>query len=333
MNSDSPDDLYHLLERNGWTSPSPAWVDYARRKHFKDVASVPRTECPSCGTQASDARKIGSYVFYSTLFTVRECQDCGLIFVDRLLDGEVIRGHFERAYKDEEYFTTQRAAIFRQIADLVGDLALPEGATILDLGGAKGHLLAAIRDAHPRNRYVLSDLSEAACEHAARVYSLEAYCTARDSLESLHGKVDVLLLIDVLYYVPDLQQFLAEVGALLRPGGTVIVRVPHKLLMVRVAGLANNLLGSLDEVRFRSKLQFLNPEHLYIFSRRYLARRFGTDGFAQIRFLPAAPLLKGSMKSVAAAVWRMSRAVPILRDRVLLAPSMIMTAKKAPPRD
>lgn len=325
----SDQEVYELLERNGWTQPSAEWVEYARAHSFREVGSAPRPICPFCARSTAANGTLGSYVFYSTRINLRECS-CGLLYSDRLLASDVIRGHFETTYKDEQYFTRQRALVFRQIAVELERHRVASGSTVLDIGGAKGHLLAALRDAHPDRRYVHSDLSRAACDYARSVFSLESYCVPDESLAGLEGTVDVLLLIDVLYYVPDLKSFVAEIGRLLSPRGIIILRVPNKLWLVRLGALWNRLRGTYSDVKGGSVIKFFNPEHLYVLSRPFLTHALSEIGFSQPRFLPAAPLVKNRAGAVAARCWPwLDRLSELVGGNPLMMPAMLVVAERS----
>ena len=134
-----------LKSNKGFKNPEQ-WVDYALLHKFRRVEAEKLQACPDCGERESGF--LGQYVYYSTLVELRSCENCELLFSDTRIDPKVIYAHFEKAYKDEEYFTRQRRGIFEQIADLVNSSACL-GASVLDIGGAKGHLLAHVKKRRP----------------------------------------------------------------------------------------------------------------------------------------------------------------------------------------
>ncbi|HVP28627.1 MAG TPA: class I SAM-dependent methyltransferase [Myxococcota bacterium] len=278
-----------LLRRNvGFDAPE-AWVDYARAHHFERIAAEPLRACPSCGQAAS--REIGQYVYYSTLFRLRRCAGCGLAYADARLDPEVVRGHFESAYKDDAYFCERRAAIFAHLAGLI-DARARRGARVLDVGGAKGHLLDAVRRRRPDLALVLNDLSEAACEAASREFGLRTICGGLATLEALGESFDVVVMSDVLYYEPDLPAVWRLLPRLVAPGGSVLIRVPNRLAWIRVAEGLRRAWRRVGGGR-ATRIRFYNPEHLYSFSRGFLLERLRAIGFTDVRAWPSPLLSRG----------------------------------------
>lgn len=75
---------------------------------------------------------------------------------------------------------------------------------VLDIGGAKGHLLTALRVRRPDLRLVLNDLSEDACNYAAQNYGLNTVCGDVKALRMSSTRYDVIIMSDVIYYEPDI---------------------------------------------------------------------------------------------------------------------------------
>ncbi len=116
-----------LTNNLGFADPQP-WLDYAVGHGFERVRAKPVPDCPDCG-QRSD-RRIGQYVYYSTLIHLLECKGCHLIWADAHIDSQVIKGHFEVAYKDNDYFVHGRRAIFQHLVGLI-DRAAPKGGVVI----------------------------------------------------------------------------------------------------------------------------------------------------------------------------------------------------------
>jgi Zn ribbon nucleic-acid-binding protein len=146
-----------LLNNKGFAHPE-RWIKYGLLHDFQRVHADELQECPDCG--CSSLVVVGQYVYYSTLVNLRECVKCGLVFSDKRIDSKLVRLHFERAYKDETYFRISRRRIFEQISALA-DSAAVYGGSVLDIGGAKGHLLATLQ----RRRSTKRECSEVRCGH------------------------------------------------------------------------------------------------------------------------------------------------------------------------
>ncbi len=167
------------------------WLDYARRHGFRATRSERLMRCPECGSASYS--EIGQYVHYSTLSKLRLCKSCGVAYSDRRLSPDVMRAHFERAYKDERYFVKQRSRVFEQLVVLT-DRCARRGGRVLDFGGAKGHFLAAVQRRRPDLKVTLIDISESACRWARETYGLEAVCGSLSALKRVAAPFDVVVM-------------------------------------------------------------------------------------------------------------------------------------------
>lgn len=314
--------MLDLLRLNRGFAAPEAWVEYALSHRFQRVTAEVLSVCPDCGLPP--AGMLGQYVYYSTLIRLRQCGSCGLIYADTRIDPSVIRSHFETAYKDEEYFLQQRARVFGQLVSLVDALAPPGGA-VLDVGGAKGHLLAGLKCRRPDLRLVLNDLSSEACRHGEECFGLETVQGDLVSLTPAHP-FDVVVMSDVIYYEPRFAEFWERLPELVRPGGTVIIRIPHKAVLIRGGQMLARLLNG-KGIRMQERIRFFNPEHLYLLTRSYLFRRLRRSGFERLRQFPAELLGTGRLRSLwyrsASGISRMTG------GRVVLTPSSVVVAVRA----
>lgn len=159
-----PREIHDILKHNTGFENPVLWVDYAQRHRFTRVKAAKIERCPDCS--GSPGRCWGQYVYYSTLIHWRECTRCGLIWADAHIDPDVLRPHFELAYKDDEYFRRSRNAIFEHLARVINQQA-PRGARILDIGGARGDLMHKVVIQRPDVHVTLHDASRAATAWAA----------------------------------------------------------------------------------------------------------------------------------------------------------------------
>ena len=318
----SDDELLEILRRQGFVMPD-RWLSIARDKRFQPVDSVRLTRCLDCDAALGPA--LGHYVYYSTLMHLRECSECGLVHTDARLADHVVRDHFEQAYKDEEYFGRRRRAIFRQLAQVIDEHA-PRGGSVLDVGGAKGHMLAVLRDRRPDLRLVVADRSATACVHAREVYGFDALKSTIGELAALTERFDVVVLSDVLYYEDDLARAWPTLAGLLQPKGSLVLRFPNKLGLMRAFQRLGAITG---RATMQTSMPFLNPEHIHVFSRSYLARRLRRLGFSSVEFMPAAMLEPSLAHRVVATAWHaVARAVHrVTGGRVLPTSAMLVVAR------
>lgn len=166
------------------------WIQYAIEKKFTKVKGEKILSCPDCSNEKTT--KIGQYIFFSTLIKLLECQNCGLIYSDFRLDASIIKKYFENAYKDEKYFVVLRRKIFRQILNIVKEIENSCG-KIIDIGGAKGHLLKYIQDIRPEYELLLCERSEIACDYAEKQFKLNTICCSINELSPKNLLFDLAL--------------------------------------------------------------------------------------------------------------------------------------------
>ena len=285
QNDISDKEMLEILEQNiGFEDPK-IWLEFAKRNDFQAVKAARLTRCPVC--TSSPGKPLGQYVYYSSLLALQECSVCSLVYVDGRIDQILLQRHFETAYKEEGYFHKKRAAVFSQIASIVLKLA-KKNARILDIGGAKGHLLNLISLRDRELELVLSDISQAACDYASKEFGLESFSGACYELPADIGRFDLVLVIDALYYEPDLSKFGKAISELVKDGGSVVFRIPNKLCWIKTWQSCLSLLNV--NIDTQSKVKFFNPEHLYVFSRPFLSYYLKTYGFTSIEFQPSRPL-------------------------------------------
>ncbi|MGQ0665964.1 MAG: class I SAM-dependent methyltransferase [Nitrospiraceae bacterium] len=320
-----PVNMLELLRANkGFRSPE-RWIEYAVEHNFKRVAAEQLENCPDCGEYRFS--HLGQYVYYSTLHELRLCSYCGLVFSDTRIDPQIIRGHFEQVYKDEEYFSRRRRRIFEKIASLIEKTA-PPGASVLDIGGAKGHLLGILRQRRPDLNLVLNDLSREACVYSQDQYGLETVCGDVESLEQISRCFDVLIMSDVIYYEPELNRLWALVSRIVAESGIIIIRVPNLSVLIKFGCVIKKFFASRESVEMQDRIRFFNPEHLYVFSHKYLMRRLQEMGFRRVEVMPS-PLLGDTKDFRHVVYYYIAKTVSKgLRKNLIITPSMLVVATR-----
>jgi len=106
------------------------------------------------------------------------------------------------------------------------------GARVLDVGCGNGTLLCAIRSRHPdAGGLVGTDVAQAALD-AARKALPEAEFVRHDLQEaplSREGSFDIVTCCEVLEHMADFESALRHINQALRPGGHLILSVPHSM--------------------------------------------------------------------------------------------------------
>jgi hypothetical protein len=318
-----------LRHNRGFAEPE-RWVSYARSQGFRKVTSTTVRGCPDCGGRLSNS--LGQYVYYSTLIQLRQCCDCDLGYADTHIDPEVVRSHFERAYKDEDYFRKGRTAIYRSIVELADRIAPPHG-RVIDVGGARGHLLAELRRRRGDLRLTLSDISRRACDDAEATHGFSTICSSIPGLAQTSARFDLILLIDVLYYEPDIRGAWAALNEIADVSSTLLLRLPDRLRLLSLSRRLQVLLRGAGRLGRQVTIPFFNPEHVYVFSREYLRSRLESIGFGSVQFLPSRLLVGGGIRRLGeAGYFRGASALARLSPRFSrLTPSCLVIARRGEP--
>lgn len=167
-----------LKYNQGFDKPQD-WIEYAKQHNFTKVKAIKLIQCPDC--KSIDFKEIGKYVYYSQLIRIKECKNCSLIFSDVILDKEILKKHFEVAYKDDIYFERKRRPIFNQILKtLLREYS--DKKDVLDIGGAKGHFGKMLKEKNLRYNITVNDVSQIACEFASEKIGLKSICCPLEDL-------------------------------------------------------------------------------------------------------------------------------------------------------
>lgn len=296
------------------------WREEARRVGFPHGRATPVLECPDCGCR--EATIVGQFVHYANCMRLRRCSHCDLLWVDRHLNRWVIADHFERTYKDDAYYRVRRAPMLGHLAGLVAEQA-PEGGSVLDIGGATGHLLGMVAARRADLVLTLHDISERA---AAAASSRFGVATITGPLTALRGQWDVVVASDVLYYEPSLAAAWDRLAALVRPGGHLLLRVPNKRAVILAVAALERLLQPGHRRQCQRRVRSFNPEHLYVFGRAWLQSRLVRCGFVKITFLPSP--LPGGQSVLVRSLWQaMARWVHV-RKEVIVTPGLVVMARR-----
>ncbi|MGH7647210.1 MAG: methyltransferase domain-containing protein [Gemmatimonadaceae bacterium] len=312
-----------ILEHNVGFDGNTRWLPYARRHGFKKVSAARIGRCPDCAA-APTPRAWGQYVYFSTLIRLLECSRCGLVWADAHLDPRVVRQHFDVAYKDDSYFRFSRNRIFRHMARVIDNLA-PRGAHVLDIGGARGDLMAHLADRRPDLYVVVNDIADASTGSAAERFGFATLTGDAQVLANHEGEYDVVVLSDVLYYEPDIRLLWRALGRLVAPGGRVVIRVPNKWPGIRFWQRWYRTTRSPARQRLQDRIRFFNPEHIFILRPKYLKRRLERMGFRRVHVYPSpllatrgTTLLSSAMFAVATALHRLTRGAAALTPSILV---------------
>ncbi len=111
---------------------------------------------------------------------------------------------------------------FRRIVELLLD---PVGRSNLDIGADNGVISYLLR--RRGGRWVSADLDELAVESIRELVSEEVYRLDGARTPFPDAAFDQVVVVDYLEHIPDDDRFAAELARILKPGGSVILNVPH----------------------------------------------------------------------------------------------------------
>jgi SAM-dependent methyltransferase len=126
------------------------------------------------------------------------------------------------ATEESHWWFAARRMILRRVADAL--TAAGPGRSVMDIGCGVGSTLTAF---HPEYACIGYDPSPDAIEFArARHPAFDLHVGTAVEASGALGKVDVVLLNDVIEHVPDDRALLGSVVSCMRPGASLIVTVP-----------------------------------------------------------------------------------------------------------
>lgn len=229
-----------------------------------------RLFCPLCGyQQARLVTKEGEW-------DIVECLGCAFVFVTPVPDEQFLRLHYQKYLPAEEFRIAQWRAMMSEVFQISLDIIEKKSnylkGSLLDIGCGYGFFLEKARQRGWRVFGIEP------CEHA-RVYAKSK------SLDIEAGNLfdrkyndeifDVVTLFYVLEHLPEPSRYLKEIYRILKPGGLLLVRVPHTTPIVKILkafGVQNKLYDA--------------PSHLSDFSSRTLAMALEKTGFNDIHTFP-----------------------------------------------
>jgi SAM-dependent methyltransferase len=231
--------------------------------------ALENTPCPICAVD--DARTLARVRDLNLLtpgrFRLVRCRRCGLVYLNPRPGADEVGAYYTRDYwvpaaggEDERDLG---AGFRRAVSRIVREYP---GGKVLDVGCGAGRQASAMQ----RRGLVVSgvDPYQSACAAAREQHGIEALCTTLQEAPFPDESFDALTFFDVLEHVHDPLGDLRKALALLRPGGTVVVKAPN------IEALQARLLG---------KWWYLEvPRHLTHFSPATLRRALEVAGFAYV---------------------------------------------------
>lgn len=233
------------------------------------------TPCIVCGILQSN-------VFYENLypqhnypgtFVIRKCRGCGLWFNSPRLSNAEIRALYDKNYY---YFNRTEKEEFKRIVDLYRRSVLMvdrliDERRVLEIGSAKGYLLAALQRLGWSVQGV--ELSENAARYALRRFNVPTFTGTLEEYIDTHPSAafPLVLALDILEHVTDPRRFLKSITEVMTQNGYLIIDTPN---------------GSAADILTRqSNWEGFNPYHIFVFSMHNLSMLLTDYGFVVDKFL------------------------------------------------
>lgn len=129
--------------------------------------------------------------------------------------------------------------------DTADHLALPEGASLLDVGCGTGTFFDLLRERGNKGRFVGADSSAAALERIGERGQADPVLADAMNLPFPDSSFDAVTARHMLYHVPDPDQALREARRVTRPGGRVLATVNHGAGLPYLVAMVKEVVGGL----------------------------------------------------------------------------------------
>lgn len=226
--------------------------------------------CPLCGHQGS------RLVTREREWDIVECLSCTFVFVTPFPKDQFLYLHYQEYLPTDEisiaHWRAMMSGIFRRSLDIIERESNNPKGVLLDIGCGYGFFLEAAR----KRGWRVSGIE--LCEHArnyAKSKSLEVEAANLFECRYSDAVFDVVTLFYVLEHLPEPLRYLREINRILKPGGLLLVRVPHTTPLVKafkIFGIRNQLYDA--------------PSHLSDFSPRTITYALEKTGFDNIHTFP-----------------------------------------------
>lgn len=165
------------------------------------------------------------------LFT---CGDCRLVQVDE------VQHHAELFSASYAYFSSYSSSWLAHARNYVSTaqerLGLDRGSFVVEVASNDGYLLQYVSDAGIRCLGIEPTKSTAEAARQRGIETVERFLGKRSAEDIVgeRGRADLIVANNVFAHVPDLNDFVAGLAALLAPAGTLTLEFPHlKQLVAR----------------------------------------------------------------------------------------------------
>lgn len=181
--------------------------------------------CPTCGSE-----DVEPTYFEKDGYTLARCRSCGLAYVTNPPTPEELERFYSFAsgyhvgFRDDPQEIASRFALARSQYEVVSRHH-PNAGRCLDVGASAGFFMKTAAD-HGWDAHGI-ELSSDTSQLARERFGVDVSSTRLEEADFEPGSFDLVTLWDVIEHVPDPQDTMRRVAALLRPGGIAALITPN----------------------------------------------------------------------------------------------------------
>ena len=201
--------------------------------------------------------------------TLYKCDECKLIFSDK------IRQDFDSKKLYEKYYTDEVASRFNIIVEYMVRFfrffrafkiftVSPKANSILDVGSGRGFMLYYLKNYYKYQRTSGTQISKNAFEFSRNKLGLEVYNQDLLELNFDNFSFDIITIWQVLEHIKEPERYIEKAFSLLNSRGALIIEVPNFNSWSRA--LTNKYWLGLD---LEYHLNFFTPESLTALLKKY----------------------------------------------------------------
>jgi len=205
-----------------------------------------------------------------------QCSGCGLVYLynrpQPRFDAIIYPSHYYSATDSEQHSyvvrTVREFLELRKVINLNRIIGTDANA-IFDVGCGDGRLLDVFKQKNKSDSefYGIELIGDAACRARAKGYTVYEGNIETADLSSLSGKMDLVLMHQIIEHTRSPRAVIKKINGLLRQGGILSIETPD--------------VDSLDFKLFRKRYWggYHIPRHFYLFTKPTLCRLLKEEGF------------------------------------------------------
>lgn len=283
-----------------------------------ELGEISKVVCPICEKVMSYAGEANYYDQESRYKTpLYQCKICDIFYRD-IDNAKMVSHYYAASYvqkENESRFYHTRINFFEFILDIALKYAKPNSKeqshqlSLIDFGSSYGHLLECAETR--KIKAVGVELNED-CVSSCKQKGMVVY----NNIKKVPEKVDIITVIDSLYYVPNCKEILAEMKNMLNEDGILVARITNRNLYTKFMKKYLNK-GDLSMI----------GDVTISYSLKSIKKLFSHTGFKLLKVIPDYGKGKklGFKKNL---IYRLSLILTLLTaKKIIFTPGIIVIAK------